>query len=126
MNGTLQSLGWALIHFCWQATVIVALYIGVDSWLKNGRSQTRYLLALVTLSSMVLVFVGTLGYEALHSPFASSLRFDNAPLQSAASLPVKAFTNKVELLANGSIVLHSTALLPWLDGVWMLVLSCDN
>ncbi len=124
MNGALQSLGWALIHFCWQATAIVAIYLAVDSCLKNMRSQTRYLLALATLSSMIFVFLGTLGYEALHSPVASSLPFDHVSLRSVASLPAKTFTNKLELLANGSVVFRSTAFLPWLDGIWMLGVIC--
>ena len=120
MNATLQALGWTLIHFCWQATIIAAIYLAVDLWLKNTRSQTRYLLTLATLSSMFFAFMATLGYEALHSPIRSPLQFSNVPVHLGVTLPVKTFTTQVVLLANGSAALHWTTLLPWLDGMWML------
>jgi beta-lactamase regulating signal transducer with metallopeptidase domain len=112
MTDTLQTLGWALIHFCWQATVILALYLTLDLTLRNTRSHTRYLVALATLSSMFLVFAVTLGYEAWHSSVTSPRPF--------VAVPVNTFTSRMELLTNYSKPFHWTALLPWLDGVWML------
>jgi beta-lactamase regulating signal transducer with metallopeptidase domain len=120
MNSTLQALGWTLIHFCWQATVIAALYLTADLWLKKARSQTRYLVALATLSSMFLAFVGTLGYETWRSSVASSLPFSNVLTRPVMNVPISTFTTQIEVLANGSITLHLVNLLPWLDGVWML------
>ena len=120
MNSTLQALGWTLIHFCWQATVIAALYLTADLWLKKARSQTRYLVALATLSSMFLAFVGTLGYETWRSSVASALPFSNVLTRSVMNVPISNFTTQIEVLANGSITLHLVNLLPWLDGVWML------
>jgi hypothetical protein len=43
MNASAQALGWALIHFCWEASALAALYFITDSLLKKARSQTRYL-----------------------------------------------------------------------------------
>ena len=120
MNSTLQALGWTLIHFCWQATVIAALYLTADLWLKKARSQTRYLVALATLSSMFLAFVGTLGYETWRSSVASPLPFSNVLTRPVVNVPINTFTTQIEVLANGSITLHLVNLLPWLDGVWML------
>jgi beta-lactamase regulating signal transducer with metallopeptidase domain len=120
MNGTLQALGWTLINFCWEAAAIATLYLIADLGLKNTRSQTRYLFALATLSTMFLAFAGTLGYETLHSPAASILPLDNASTHEVATAPVKEVLSKVELLTNARTVLHWTTLLPWLDGMWML------
>lgn len=120
MNGTLQALGWTLIHFCWEAAAIAALYLIADLGLRNTRSQTRYLFALATLSLMFLAFAGTLGYETLHSPAASVFPLDSASTHVVATAHVKEVLSKVELLANARTALHWTALLPWLDGMWML------
>ena len=45
----LESLGWTLIHFCWQAAAIAILYKVVDFAFAKGRNATshaRYLFAL--------------------------------------------------------------------------------
>lgn len=120
MNSTFQALGWTLIHFCWQAAVIAALYLIVDLGLKNTTSRTRYLLALATLSSMFFIFAATLGYETWHHPAASLLSFNTAATAPLVTAPANTFPSKIGSLANGSIHLHSTALLPWLDGIWVL------
>ena len=112
MTATFQSLGWALIHFCWQAAAIFALYLMAEFGLRRAQSHTRYLLALATLSSMFLVFAATLGYEALHLAVASP--------HPVVTVPVSALTYQVQLLAIRPKALHGTTLLPWLDGVWML------
>lgn len=114
MNGTLQALGWTLIHFCWEATIIAAIYLATDLLLKNARSQTRYSLTLATLSSMFLAFMGTLRYVASHNPIGSP------PVHPVVTLPVGTFTTQAGLLANGSLALHLGPLLPWLDGMWMM------
>ncbi|QHN03661.1 M56 family metallopeptidase [Granulicella sp. WH15] len=120
MNSTLQALGWTLIHFCWQAAAIIALYLLADSRLRNTRSQTRYLFALATLSLMFLAFVGTLGYETLRNPITSTLPFENTSASSAATSPIKDSISRIALLANASAAPRWTTLLPWLDGMWVL------
>jgi beta-lactamase regulating signal transducer with metallopeptidase domain len=112
MTSTFQSLGWALIHFCWQGAAIFAFYLMAEFGLRRAGSHTRYLLALATLSSMFLVFAATLGYEALHLVVASP--------HPVVTVPVTAFRYQVQLLENRPKPLHGTALLPWLDGAWML------
>ena len=58
-----QIVGWTLIHFCWQATVLWACYFGVDSLLKRATVQTRYLLSLLTLLALLLAPLATLLIE---------------------------------------------------------------
>ncbi len=53
MNHHLESLGWTLVHFCWQAAAIALVYWFADAVLSKARSQTRYVLALGTMLLML-------------------------------------------------------------------------
>ena len=63
MNHYLQSLGWTLLHFCWQAAAIALVYWLADVALSKARSQTRYLLALGAMLLTLLSALSTLAYE---------------------------------------------------------------
>ncbi|MCU1323493.1 MAG: peptidase BlaR1 [Acidobacteriaceae bacterium] len=120
MNGTLEALAWTLIHFCWQATVILGLYALVDLCLKKARSQTRYLVALTVLSLMFVVFMVTLGYEAIHSPAAPGLSLDSPLRPSGINLSLNTIVSKMASPNSTSAGFRWSALLPWLDGVWLM------
>ena len=63
MNHLLPAIAWTLIHFCWQAAAIAALY-GVASLLLARRSsQTRYTAALVALLLMLASATVTFGWQ---------------------------------------------------------------
>ena len=62
---TFEVLGWTLIHFCWQASFLVAVYFGLDALCKDLPMQRRYLLTVATIVCMLSVFFGTLIWEAL-------------------------------------------------------------
>lgn len=119
MNGTLQTLAWALIHFCWQATVILGLYALVDLCFKKASSQTRYLLALTVLSLMFIVFMVTLGYEAIQSPSAPGLAVDSSLRSSGINLSVSTIVSRVASPNVMPARFRWAALLPWLDGLWL-------
>ena len=53
MNHHLESLGWTLVHFCWQAAAIALVYWLTDAVLRKARSQTRYVLAVGTMLLML-------------------------------------------------------------------------
>ena len=78
MNHHLESLGWTLVNFCWQAAAIAFVYWLADAALSKARSQTRYVLALAALLLMLLSALATLAYEEtraqseLSSPGVSS------------------------------------------------------
>ncbi len=79
MNHHLQSLGWTLVHFCWQAAAIALVYWLADVALSKARSQTRYLLALGAMLLMLVSALSTFAYEEtranpeLFSPGALSI-----------------------------------------------------
>jgi Kef-type K+ transport system membrane component KefB len=63
MNHHLESLGWTLVHFCWQAVAIALVYWLTDAVLSKARSQTRYVLALGTMLLMLVSALATFAYE---------------------------------------------------------------
>ncbi len=114
MSVVSQALGWTLIHFCWQATAIIVLYLAIDQALKKARIHTRYMLTLATLLSMFCLFVATLAYELhfSHEP--------NTQIQSFGFLEAH-----VGLLAHQSARLQLGTLLPWIDCAWWIGVLCS-
>ena len=74
MNHHLQSLGWTLVHFCWQAAAIALVYWLADAVLSKARSHTRYVLALATMLLMLVSAVATLAYEETRATPSCHLR----------------------------------------------------
>ena len=93
-----QIVGWTLIHFCWQATVIWACYFSMDSLLKRATTQTRYLLSLLTLPALLLAPLATLLIEIAH------------PSQGLARTPIA--------LGRLGVQTFSWDLLPVIDAAW--------
>jgi beta-lactamase regulating signal transducer with metallopeptidase domain len=131
MNPHLQSLGWTLVHFCWQAAAIALVYWLIDSVLWKARSQTRYILALATMLLMLVSALATFAYEetrgetglssspgAFSSPamvtIRSSISSDLAPL---AGLRTAGATTQ-------PVLLQLSRFLPWLDVAWLLGVAC--
>jgi beta-lactamase regulating signal transducer with metallopeptidase domain len=125
MNHHLQSLGWTLLHFCWQAAAIALVYSLADVALSKTRSQTRYLLAMVAMLLMFSSALATLAYEEtranpeLFSPSAlSTLPF--TPVRSDISLeppPPRMNSARAE---TQPLLLQVSRLFPWLDVAWLL------
>ena len=72
MNHHLESLGWTLVHFCWQAAAIALVYWLTDAVLRKARSQTRYVLALATMLLMLISALATFAYEETRGDAALS------------------------------------------------------
>src|ERR1700743_1200577 len=72
MNHHLESLGWTLVHFCWQAAAIALVYWLTDALLRKARSPTRYLLALATMRLMLIGALATFACEETRGDAALS------------------------------------------------------
>jgi beta-lactamase regulating signal transducer with metallopeptidase domain len=123
MNYHLQSLGWTLLHFCWQAGAIAVVYWLADAALSKASSQTRYLLALGAMLLMFLGAVATFGYEETHAhskPFLSDAGSWAGP--SAAFDPAS-FTGR-STSGSAAEPIRLSQLLPWLDVAWSLGVAC--
>src|SRR4051812_24523791 len=51
---SIQSLGWALIHFIWQGALIALLTISINRMFTNRSANLRYLIACGALCLMVI------------------------------------------------------------------------
>jgi beta-lactamase regulating signal transducer with metallopeptidase domain len=129
MNHHVESLGWTLVHFCWEAAAIALVYWLIDAVLWKARSQTRYVLALGTMLLMLVSALATFAYEetrgdtvlssspgAFSSPamvaIGSSISSDLAPLTKTAGATTQ------------PVLLHLSRFLPWLDVAWLLGVAC--
>jgi len=126
MNPHLQSLGWTLLHFCWQAAAITLVYWLADLALSKTRSQTRYLLALGAMLLMLASALATLAYEEtrgnpeLFSPSAFA-SVANATVGSDISTePPPNWAGA----ATQPVLLQLSRFLPWLDVAWLLGVAC--
>ena len=69
-----ERLGWVLVHFLWQGTLIAAVYAAARYRARSSRPQLRYLLACAALAAMLAApvatwtWLGAPGSEAVHAP----------------------------------------------------------
>jgi beta-lactamase regulating signal transducer with metallopeptidase domain len=129
----LESLGWTLIHFCWQAAAIAIAYKVVDLAISRGSrkatSQTRYVFALAAMLCMFATATGTLLYEELRLQRTAVASYatesvtnstDPAPSDAAAVLSAEVPTTQPSLRESITAALpRPEAFLPWLDALWM-------
>jgi beta-lactamase regulating signal transducer with metallopeptidase domain len=103
----IQQLGWALVHFLWQAAALALLFAIVRRFLANSTAEARYWLACGVLALMTLAPVPTL-YYLLHLPN------DSGPLElpTSAALPQS-------LHIGQELLKLSAQVLPWLVRAWM-------
>lgn len=120
MNHSLESLGWTLVHFCWQAAAIAVIYAILDRVFSQKRSQVRYLLALISLLLMPVAALTTFAYEELHSP-GLEMPAVSAPL----SVGVSNMAHQIAISAAGVAESHEGTTLPlsavllWMDAIWI-------
>ena len=63
----IESLGWALIHFIWQGTLVALSLAGVLRMLRGASTNARYAAACVSLlamSSLPLFSIAIIGFSA--------------------------------------------------------------
>jgi beta-lactamase regulating signal transducer with metallopeptidase domain len=122
MTHPLVSLGWTLLHFCWQAAAIAFVYWLADVGWAKASSQTRYLLALAAMLLMFASALATFGFEELRGyPGRSSSpgSFSSATL----ALVEKSIPADLTLTADATSAkapLNFDRMLPWLDFAWLL------
>ncbi|HKV79876.1 MAG TPA: M56 family metallopeptidase [Candidatus Sulfotelmatobacter sp.] len=113
--GTMQSLGWALLHFLWQGTALAALAAAAMAAFR--KPATRYLIGIVALGLMLVGPVATfVFYSQLHANSSESVK--SSPL-AAAAWPI-ARGNTAASGATPRVQIRSLDALPWLVEVWLL------
>ena len=122
MNHLLPAIAWTLIHFCWQAAAIAALYGTVSLLLARRSSQTRYAVALAALLLMLASAVITFGWELrANGAFAHESVFVTAAtptrFQQTVAYP---FAQAASTITANAASPSVPALLPWIDAFWLL------
>lgn len=131
MNRHLQSLGWTLLHFWWQAAAIVLVYWLADAALAKARSQTRYVLALGTMLLMLVSALATFTYEETQggSGLSASPSAVSAPTWKTIGSSISSdLAPLAEWKTAGATTQPPTfqmsRFLPWLDVAWLLGVVC--
>src|SRR5579871_2530498 len=117
---TMQSLGWALMHFLWQGTALAALAAGAMA--LSRRPSTRYWIGVAVLIMMLLAPLATfLNYQQERADGAQNLSALPAATQLLAMAkhesPVNHSARRGMQPASISASLNA---LPWLVEAWLL------
>jgi beta-lactamase regulating signal transducer with metallopeptidase domain/uncharacterized protein YnzC (UPF0291/DUF896 family) len=117
---TMQSLGWALLHFLWQGTALAALAAAAMALCR--RASTRYLLGVSVLALMLLAPFATFFYAQQHSGVADAAK--SSPLAAADRSTARGRTAASGATQPSSFERLSNApaldVLPWLVEAWLL------
>jgi beta-lactamase regulating signal transducer with metallopeptidase domain len=131
MNHHLQSLGWTLVHFCWQAGTIAIFYWIADAAMSKKSSQARHLLALVSMLLMLTSAVATFTYEEMSAaPHPSYVAAGSQPdatvaAQSDLSDAIAPFMGlEASKTAKQAVQWLPSSLLWWLDIAWLVGVAC--
>jgi TonB family protein len=101
-----EALGWALLHFVWQAVVVGALFFVLRPLCRSVTSRYRLGLAMLVLLAACPVATAIWYWPAAHATGA------------ARALPAAAVAAAQVLLQSDQWRIE--ALLPWLVGAWLI------
>lgn len=110
------AIGWVLLHFIWQGTIIAFMYRLIDLKIRRNRANVRYVMALVALLCMLGTSVATFVYEQArlnHPPIV------NIPFLFVSVSPSAVSGSQFEAVYS---FLHSDVghLLGWVDCAWLI------
>jgi beta-lactamase regulating signal transducer with metallopeptidase domain len=113
MNSLVPALGYALLHFLWQGTLIGLIAASALIALRRARPQVRYTLACIALAACVVVPVVTLIAQlGSNTPLTLS-----ATRSSFGTLLAAGMQSAVDSVGGSSRV---DAALPWVVALWAL------
>jgi beta-lactamase regulating signal transducer with metallopeptidase domain len=130
--GHIEVLGWTLIHFTWQGTLVALSLAGVLRMLRGSSTNTRYAaacVALLLMLSLPLSTIAIIGYSTRDKTASGP------PHQFAAQPPSQPQPVEIEpaiVLTQADIAsasqrpwlsirpVSATPLLPWMILLWLL------
>lgn len=113
--GTMQSLGWALLHFLWQGTALAAL--AAAAMVVFRKPAARYVIGIVALGLMLAAPVATfVSFSQVH---VNSTEFVKSSPLAAAAWPI-ARGNTAASGTTPRVQIRSFDALPWLVEIWLL------
>jgi beta-lactamase regulating signal transducer with metallopeptidase domain len=126
-RGEIVALGWTLLHFCWQGTVLALAYAGVNRMTSQAASAVRYAVALGALALMPLVVTATFAYEMrVVAPAELSGQMINAiaatewkTMQEPIARELPAAVAPIVKERGAWAAERVEQALPWVDAVWI-------
>jgi beta-lactamase regulating signal transducer with metallopeptidase domain len=122
-SGEVVALGWTLLHFCWQSTIIALLYVLIDRCLFQTTTAVRYAVAMTMLGLMPLAAIATFVEQerlVVHLDqgeqtfVASQIGSLHTTIATKAPFIAPAMADSEIWIAG-----HADRLMPWIDGVWL-------
>ena len=122
-NREMVALGWTLLHFCWQGTLLAVLYAVADRLTRHFATCVRYGIALLTLILMPIAAVATfIEQQQLVAPLAETGQLITASqLGSMHTAMVTQMKFAAPLVEESELLIawNADRLLPWIDGIWL-------
>jgi beta-lactamase regulating signal transducer with metallopeptidase domain len=110
----INTLGWTLVHFLWQGTLIALTLGAVHGLLRHATARARYVAA---CGAMLLMLVCVATTFARMNAQASPAVPVAAPAEATSALPEPFFSTGLQAGAQGTA--DFSGLLPWLVYFWM-------
>ncbi len=124
MKNLPEAIGWTLLHFTWQATVIAAVCKCFDQGLQQSRTILRYNVTLAALVCMFGTSIATLVYEQERVNHVQ--RSGTASATMPASVQISSLHEHLADALRVPFHLNTIHLFQWIDGVWLVgVLLCS-
>lgn len=112
---TMQSLGWALVHFLWQGAALAAIAAAAMAVFR--KPAARYLIGIVALGLMLAAPVAT--FVVCWQVHLNSTEFVKSSPLAAAAWPI-ARGNTAASGTTPLVQIRSLDALPWLVEIWLL------
>lgn len=112
--GTMQSLGWALVHFLWQGTALAA--VAAVAMALSRRSSARYWIGICVLGLMLLSPIATFVFYSQQHTALTDVR-KSSPL-IMATWPITTDTTAQSATRTSGVRAPNT--FPWLVEAWLL------
>src|SRR5262249_20439178 len=128
----IEVLGWTLIHFTWQGTLIALSLAGVLRILRGASTNTRYAAACVALSLMSILPVFTMAILSLSTPGKAGSAPPPQFVAQTASKPQPVEIEQTIVPTQTAMApasqrpwsfirpVNITPLLPWMTLLWLL------
>jgi len=122
-NREMVALGWTLLHFCWQGTLLAILYAVADRVALRAGSRVRYAIAMLTVVLMPIAAIVTFVEQQrlVASPGDSGQLITASQLGSMHTAVVTQMQFAAPLVEESElwIAWNADRLLPWIDGLWL-------
>jgi len=122
-NREMVALGWTLLHFCWQGTLLAVLYAIVDRLTARAATRIRYGIAFVALALLPIAAIATfIEQQRLVVTAGNSAQVVTASqLGSMHTAVVTQIKFAAPLLEESElwIAWNADKLLPWVDSLWL-------